>query len=329
MPDMQGTIIRGHLQNVSLKYHDAELVADQVYPILDMPTSKSKLTIYNRGDQYRDEVPVRARGTEAAIIDHKLTTVDVDTKEYAVKHRITKQDLRDAGLENMLSPPVNLVQDALERNARKLDLRQEIAVAASVFGGTWVDGNAGGEDAAGLWAPPGATNTFLDDIDTATSALQKAGIALTNLRLLLDYATFQKLKRVDSIRDQLKYTSQQSLTEDTLAALLGISKVVVARAIKSSAKEKKDGTDFTGVNIWEKNATKGSAFLYHFPSAPGLKTIAAGYQPRNKMPSGQYRESITYPRPELGAWEYESGEDVGVKIVMADAGYLWNDTVLT
>lgn len=217
----------------------------------------------------------------------------------------------------------------MERNARKLSLRQEILVAASIFGGTWADANSGGEDAAGLWAPPGATNTFLDDMDTAMAALQKNGVSLTNLRLLLDYATFQKLKRVDAIRDQLKYTSNQSLTESTLAAMLGIQKVIVGKAIKSTAKEKRDGTDFTGVNIWEKNATKGSAFLYHYPTAPGLRTLAVGYQPRNKMPSGEFRESAFWRRPELKSWEYESGEDIGVKIVAATAGYLWNDTVLT
>ncbi|MEO7957880.1 MAG: hypothetical protein ABIW76_14430 [Fibrobacteria bacterium] len=329
MPDMQTTLVRGHLQNVSLMYHNAELVNQKVFPLLDMPTSKAKITIYNKGDQYRDEVPARARGTEAAIADWKLSTVDVDTVEYGVKHRITDQDLRDAGLEGVISPPVNLVQDALERNARKLELRREVAVAAAVFAGTWADANAGGEDAAGLWAPPGATNTFLDDMDLAMSTLQKNGVALTNLRLMVDYATMQKLKRVDAIRDQLKYTSNQSLSESSLAALLGIREVVVAKAIKSSAKEKRDGTDFTGVNIWEKNATKGSAFLYHFPDAPGLKTLSAGYQPRNKMPNGQYRESFFYRRPELKAWEYESGEDVGIKITAASAGYLWNDTILT
>jgi hypothetical protein len=329
MPDMQTTIIRGHLQNVSLKFHDAELIADEVYPILDLPSSKAKLTVYNKGDQYRDEAQARARGTEATIGDHKISTLDLDTQEYAYKHRITDQDLRDAGLENGMSPPVNLIQDALERNARKLALRREIAVAASVFGGTWVDGNAGGEDAAGLWAPAGATNTFLADIDTAMGTLQKNGVARNSLRLMVDFLTFQYLKRVDAIRDQLKYTSNQSLTEDTLATMLGIKKVIVGAAIKSTAKELKAGTDFTGANIWEKNATKGSAFLYHYPDAPGLKTLAAGYQPRNKMPNGEYRQSLSYRRPELGAWEYESGEDIGLKIVAASAGYLWNDTALT
>ena len=329
MPDMQSTVIRGHLQNVSVKFHDAELVNTEVFPILDMPSAKAKITVYNKGDQFRDEAAARARGTEAAIADHKLSTIDANTVQYAMKHRITDEDVRDAGLEAGMSPPVNLVQDALERNARKLDLRREVAVSSHIFGATWLDGNVGGEDAAGLWAPPGATNTFLGDIDTALNAMVKAGVPISQVRLLLDYGTMQLLKRVDAIRDQLKYTSSQSLSEDTLAQLLGIQKVVTARGIKSTAKELKAGTDFTGAHIWEKNATKGSAVLYVYPGAPGLKTLAAGYQPRSKMPNGEFRVSKSMRREELSAWEYETQEEVGVVTVSAAAGYLWNDTILT
>jgi hypothetical protein len=329
MPDMQSQVIRGHLQNISVKFHDAELVNAEVFPILDMPSAKAKITTYNRGDQFRDEALARARGTEAAIAEFKFSQADVNTVQYAMKHRITDEDLRDAGLEAGMSPPVNLVQDALERNARKLDLRREIAVASHIFAATWLDGNAGGEDAAGLWAPPGATNTFLADIDTALNAMVKAGVPIGQVRLLLDYGTMQLLKRVDAIRDQLKYTSNQSLSEDSLAQLLGIQKVVTAKGIKSTAKELKAGTDFTGAHIWEKNAGKGSAFLYVHPGTPGLKTMAAGYQPRSKLPNGEYRMSDANRRQELKAWEYETQEEVGIVTVSTAAGYLWNDTTTT
>ncbi len=329
MPDIQSKIITGHLQNVSIKATDAELIASEIYPRLEMPTDRAKITRYLRGAQFRNERKVRGRGTEAGILDYLTDEVSPTTKPYGHKHRITDEDLRDAGLDGMLTPPINMVQDALERNSRFLDLGQEMAVAASVFGGTWVDGNAGGEDAAGLWEPPGATNTFLTDIQTATSTLAKNGVGIGSLRLAMDYPTFQKLKRVEEIREQLKYTSSQSLTEDTLARLLGIQKVVVSRAIYSTAAQKKDGSDFTGAFIFEKNATKGSAFLYHYPGAPGLKTLAAGYQPVSKLPNGAYRMSKQYRREELSAWDIESQEEIGVQIVAPYAGYLWNDTILT
>lgn len=330
MPDIQSQIIRGHLQNVSVKFTDAELVNTEVFPMLPLPSPKAKILRYSRGDQFRDEAKARARGTEAAISDYKVDTVNADTVQYAFKHRITDEDIRDSGLPNGMSPPINMIQDCLERNARKLDLRREKAVAAAILTPVtpWADGNADGQVVAGGWLPTDATNTFLSDISTAKKSFVKNGVGVSRLRLLVDYATFEALKRVAEIRDQLKYTSNQSLSEDSLAKLLGIDKVIVAQGISSTAKEKKDGTDFTGAAIWEKVATKGSAFIYWFPAAPGLKTMAAGYQPQSKMPNGEYRLSESNRRAELHAWEYESQEEVGITVVAPQAGYLYKNTLL-
>ena len=329
MPDMQATIITGHLQNVSIQAVNADLINEKVFPLLDMPTDRAKIMVYNRGDQFRSGRKTRARGTEAPTRDYKVDFITPTTDQYAEKHKITDEDLRDAGLDSMLSPPINLQQEAIERNVRLLDLGREVAVASAIFAATWADGNAGGEDAAGLWAPPGATNTFLTDVYAGIKELVKNGVPVTGIHLAMDYNTFQLLKRVDEIRDQLKYTSNQSLTAPTLAALLGIDEVIVSRGITSSAKEKKDGTDFTSTMIWEKNAGKGSAFLYHCPGTPGLKTLCAGVQPRQKCVNGAYRFTKQYREEKLGAWFLETQEETGIKVVADYAGYLWNDTIVT
>jgi len=329
MPNMEATIVRGYLQGVSLGYRAPEFINREIFPWLDMPSSRAKILTYNRGDQSRLEAKARARGTEAATRTMKIDSIDVNTKQVAIKERITDEDIRDAGLPDNASPSMSLQQDAIEMNARSLDMYREVAVRDAIFAATWADGNLGGEDAAGLWAPTDATNTFLTDIETALGNLTASGVGTTNLRLMLDYATFMKLNRVAEIRDRFKYTSDKSLSEQSLATMLGIDRVLIAKSIRSTAREKKDGTDFTASNIWEKNAGKGSAFLYVYPSAPGLKTMAAGYQPRNKMPNGEYRLTKSYRREELSAWEYESQEDTGVVVTSPLAGYLWNDTIVT
>ncbi len=327
--DLTQFTVRGHLQNLSLKFTSPEFIGSQIAHLIEMPTRKAKLITYNRGDQFRNNAKARARGTEAAIIDLKIGEADVNTKPYAVKSRITDEDLADEGLPPELVPPVNLQQDALENCAFKLDLAREINLANTIFSGTWADGVSGGEDAAGLWAPNDATNTFMVDIQAALAAFVAGGVPLDHVRLALDFRTMARLKELDRLRDQIKYTSNQSVTEASLAMMLGIEKVVVGKAIYNSAKETAAGTDFTGRLIWEKNATKGSAFLYYYPPAPGRKTLAALYQPRHKAVNGSGRISKAYRRPELSAWEFETQEDVGVHIAAAPAGYLWIDTVLT
>lgn len=330
MPDIQSQVIRGHLQNVSVKFVDAELVNTEVLPILPMPSQRAKITIYNRGDQFRDEAKTRARGTEAAVADWKISTVNADTVQYAIKYRITDEDLRDAGLPEGMSPPVNMIQEALERNARKIDLRREVAVANAILtpATPWLDGNAAGIVTGGTWAYTAGTNSFLTDISAAKKAFVAAGVGTAKLRMVMDYGTMEQLKRVPELRDQMKYTSNQSISAETLAQMLGIQKIVVAQGIKSTAKEKKDGTDFTGVNIWEKNVGKGSCFMYWYPDAPGLRTMAAGYQPKSKMPNGEYRLSEALRRQELHAWEYETQEEAGITIVAPQAGYLFQNTVV-
>lgn len=321
--------IRGHLQDVSLKFTSPELINTQIAHILPMPTRQAKVLTYNRGDQFRDEAKPRERGTEAALADWKYTMADVNTAPVALKARVTDEDLQDEGLPAGTVPPVNMQQDALELVAWKLDLNREIKLAQTIFAQTWADGVAGGTDVAGAWAPTDNTNTFLSSMETALAAFVAGGVPLDHVRLMLDYKTLARLGRVAEINDRIKYTSSKSLTAESLAALLNIEKVVEAKAIVSTAKEKVDGTDFAGSMIWEKNAGKGSAFLYYYPPAPGRKTLATLYQPRHKQANGQERISKAYRTETIGSWEFESQENVGVHVAAKPAGYLWVDTLVT
>ena len=140
--DIQQLTIRGHLQNVSMKYSSAELINTQIAHLLPMPTRKAKVLTYNRGDQFRDEAKPRERGTEAARVDLKYSMADVNTYPMALKALITDEDLEDEGLPGGTVPPVNMQQDALELVAWKLDLSREIKLANKIFTTTWADGVA-------------------------------------------------------------------------------------------------------------------------------------------------------------------------------------------
>lgn len=327
--DISRFAIRGHLQDASIKYTSPELINTEIAHILPMPTRQAKVLTYNRGDQFRDEARPRARGTEAALADWKYVMADVNTAPIALKARVTDEDLQDEGLPAGTVPPVNLQQDAVELVSWKLDLNREIKLARTIFNGTWADGVAGGTDVQGAWAAVDNTNTFLAQMEAALAAFVAGGVPLDHVRLMLDYRTLARLGRVAEINDRIKYTSSKSLTAESLAAMLNIEKVVEAKSIVSTAKERVDGTDFTGAMIWEKNAGKGSAFLYYYPPAPGRKTLATLYQPRHKQANGQERKSKAYYTDKISAWEFETQEDVGVHIAAAPAGYLWVDTLVT
>jgi hypothetical protein len=176
MPDISTQLVRGHLQNVSVAYKNGAYINQEIFPVLDMPSPLAKITKYNLGDTFRNEAAVRGRGTAANVRDWKMEPVNVDTKQYAIANRITKEDLRDAGVEGMVSPPVNMQQEAVEGNADKIDLGREIRVAAYIKAATWADGNAGGADAAGNWAASASSNSFFSSIETAMNTLKGKGL---------------------------------------------------------------------------------------------------------------------------------------------------------
>ena len=148
-------------------------------------------------------------------------------------------------------------------------------------------------------------------------------------RLWIDHGTYNSLKEETTILDKIKYTERGVLTKALLAAILELDDVLIGEAVKSTANETKAGTEFTASNVWEKNAGKGSAFLFYRPAAPGLKTPSAGYQARVAYENGLPRRATTWREPAEHQDVYEVAEETDILITGADLGFLWVDTLLT
>jgi hypothetical protein len=329
MPDLyRHEIIRGAAQNASLAYRNPDYIAKMVYPIFPLQVQKSKIWIHNKGDAFRDESKLRAPGSESAVRHRKGAYVNVDSYQYGIKEWITQEDMELAGLALETTPPLDLQQDAVEANADQHDLRQEILVVANIIAQTWADGNSGGEDAAGLWSPPGSTNTFVVDIINGKMTLQINGYDISRLALAIDAKTWESTKHCDDVRDRIKYVSAKSITPAMVAEMLGLLAVHVGGAIQNTAAEAADGTDGTYVQIWGKNTNKGLGFLYPVPRAIGKKMQVPGIQPRVNI-NGAQRTSEIWLEKKRHTWEVESREDIGVSLTDTKAGYLWNDTYVT
>lgn len=325
-PNIKELIIAGPLANVSVAYRNRDYIADRVFPILDGADPKAKIAKYLKGAWFRDEAGIRAPGTEAVRGGYPMTTVSIATDEYAFAKEVTDEDRRFSKSQG--APPVKPDQDALEFAADKVDLKKERRVASLITGGTWVDGNSGGEDAEGLWSPAGSTNTFLADMVTGKKAVQ-AATGLDPNCLLLDYATFLALKECDAIHEKIKYSQRGVFGADLLAALLELDEVLVGKAVYSSAKETKAGTDFTAARIWEVNSGKGMGFLFYKPKGLGLKVVTAGLQVRIAYENGLARRTSTWREASRHQDVYEVAEETDIVQVCSDAGYLWKDTYAT
>jgi len=325
-PNIKEQIIAGPLANVSVAYRNKGYIADRVFPILDGADPKAKITKYQKGAWFRDEAGVRAPGTRARRGGYPLTTVSVATEEFSFAKEVTDEDRRFAKAQG--APTVQPEQDAIEFATDKVDLKKERRVAAAITGTTWVDGNAGGEDAEGLWSPSGSTNTFLTDITTGKKAI-KAATGLIPNALVIDYATYMALKECEAILDKIKYTQRGVLTRDLLAAILDLDEVLVGSAIYSDAEETAAGDDFNAVDIWTVNADKGMGFLFYRPRRVGLKVVTAGMQVRIAYENGLPRRTSTWREPAEHQDVYEVAEETDITVIASDAGYLWKDTYAT
>jgi len=324
-PDVKSEIIAGPLANVSVAYRNTDYIADRVFPILDGADPKAKITKYQKGAWFRDEAGIRAAGTRARRGGYPLTSVSVATDEYAFAKEVTDEDRRFAKSQG--APVLQPDEDAIEFATDKVDLKKEIRVAGLITAGTWADGNSGGVDAEGLWSPAGDTNTFLADIATGKKEIKECGV-IANC-LLIDYATYLSLKECDEILEKIKYTQKGVFGADLLAALLELDEVLVGTAIKSTAKEAADGTDFTAANIWEVNSGKGMGFLFYRPKKLGLKVPSAGLQVRIAYENGGPRRVSTWRENAEHQDVYEVAEETDIVQVAADCGYLWKDTYAT
>jgi len=211
-------LVAGPLQNVSIAYRNLDYIADRVFPILDGSDPKAKIYIYNKGAWFRDEAGIRAAGTRAVRGRLSAEPKSIATDEYAFAAEVTDEDRRFAKSKN--APPLQPDTDAVEFCADKVDLKKERRVAEAVTGSTWVDGNAGGEDAEGKWAASSG-NTLIADITNGRKAI-RSSIGRDPNCLLLDYATFLAVKEISEIKDKIKYTSRDSVTPELLAKLLDL-----------------------------------------------------------------------------------------------------------
>ena len=319
----KSVVVAGPLQNVSLAYKNPAYIARRIFNLLPNCPAKARIGLYLKGAWFRDEAGVRGPGSEARRGGYPTSYYSIQPVEYAFAKEVTDEDRRWASQQGAF--PVKPDQDAIEFATDKIDLKIERVVSAMIFAGTWSGVN--GADAAGAWAA-GGNNTFIADVEAKKQYI----LSQTGLKpnvLMLTGNTLSALKQESSVLDKIKYTQMGVLTPALIAAMLDLDEVLVGDSIYSSAKETKAGTDFTGVNIWEKNAGKGAAFLFYRPGSPGLKTPAAGYIAQENLVANSPRRITTWREESRKQDVYEVAESLDVVQTGPDLGYLWYDTILT
>jgi hypothetical protein len=219
-------------------------------------------------------------------------------------------------------------------------LAKEIAVASvCMTAANWTTT----DDVAAAWVgtADGSGNTFIADI-LAQKEVIRGLIGRYPNRLIMDAKTFKNVKIEYTVLDRIKYSGTQGrpadVTTQTLAQLFELDWVGIGGAIKSSAEEVVAGTDFTSVDIWETNATKGAALLYYGEPTPAIESPSAGYcfnwkgseSPVDAEIAADIYRSVRYWwDKDTKSYIIEASENFDCEVVCADAGCLFTDTIVT
>ncbi len=327
-----GTIHRSAaLSAISIGYKNPLFIGDRVFQVVPVKKQADYFYTFRKGAFFRLDASYRGPGANARRGGYVVADTEYNCKERAFAHPIPIESINNA--DEALSPWETGVNFA---TLKVMLAKERLVSLLCCTAANWTTSN----DAEGGWAA-GAGNTFVADMLTAKETVRQLIGVYPNV-LVMDSKTFKELKQESSIIDRIKYTGTQGrpadVTTQTLAALFELEEVLIGGAIYSDAEETVAGTDFNAVDLWETNATKGSAFLFYRPPQPGREMPAAGYQfqwkggaghPDIVLPGDNYRDVRYWWESSPKQYVVEASECVDAKATCADAGYLFYDTILT
>ena len=304
------------LTNISVAYmqDQGSYIANAVFPTLPVEKQSDKYYTYTKGDWFRDEAAKRAPSTESAGSGYGVSTASYSTDVYAFHKDIDDQVRANA------DSPIDLDRDATMFVTQRMLLRQEIDWSSTYFTtGVWATDKVGVTDFP-VWSDY-STSDPIDNIEAGKSTMLTSTGFMPNI-LVIGYDAFRQLRHHPDVVDRVKYTSSSVPSEQILASLFGVDRVLVTRAIKNSGAE---GAADSFAQVHGKNAA-----LYYVAPQPGLLTPSAGYQFAWRGVSDGLGQNIgisRFRRPEIRADRVEAQMAWDFKVVSADLGYFFSACV--
>jgi hypothetical protein len=261
------------LTNISVAFlqNAANFVSDRVFPNVPVMKQSDRYYTYDRGYFNRDEMAIRAPGTESAGGHYSVdNTPTYYAPVYAFHHDI--DDQRRANEDSVLDSD----REATELVTLKALIKREKLWVTNFFtGGLWttdLDGVDSGPTAGEFLQWDDSDSTPLEDIRAEKGTI----LELTGFEpntLVVGYPVWQALVDHPDIVDRVKYgqtgPGPARVTVEAVAALLELDRLLVMKAIQNTALE-------GATNDHSFIGGKKALLCYAAPS-PGLMTPTAGY----------------------------------------------------
>jgi len=301
----QDVVVDPALSNVSIKYMNDTFIADQIFPIVKVSKQTGKYYVYDKSNLRIDKTD-RAAGSGANEVDFGLSLQTFACDDHALKGFVADeiQDQADAALNPLIDETEMLTEKMLLDRESKL--AAILADTAILTQNTTLSGTSQWSDYS--------NSDPIGDVRTARTTVHQNTFRKPNT-LILGKQVFDQLVEHPQIIERVKYSQLGIITEEILARLFQVEKVVVGEAGKNTANE---GQTDSMSYVWGKHAV--IAFV-----APQvrLKQLTLGY-------------TFTYAMRQVKRWRDEDREGTYVrigqdnyvqKVVAATAGYLIKNAV--
>lgn len=263
------------LSQISMGYPNEEFVGDVLFPTVRVRKQSDLYRVFGReGWVLEPGSDVRAPGTEA----NEIPGMEVSTSPYFAQEHALQIPVTDEERENVDSP-LAPDRDGTELVTSKLLLGRELAIKTKVTTlANFAAGNSTTLVGAAQWSDYGATSNPVLDSHTARDAIHAKLFVRPNV-VVIPYQVMSKLEDHPDFIERIKYSQVGVVTEELIARIMGLPKVVVPGVGYNSARM---GQTATIGYLWGKDVL----FAY-VPARPGMKIPAFGYEFAWVYPGGQ------------------------------------------
>lgn len=302
------------LSNLVLGYGRADMIGDQVIPVITVDKDTGKYYVWARNNINITGLNTRREDRAFA---HEIN-LDVTMEDYKMEQHALRDFLPD-GIRKNADSVLNIRQAYAQQVVDIMDLVREKAKRDLVFDannyGTankiTLSGNNRWNQIAHADSDP------QEDIQTAQLAVLKES-GVWPMTLLMGVELYHKLKRHAKVLASVQYVQRTGInyiTDSELCDFLGVSKLIVGKAVYNSATE---GATASNAFVWNQHAL----LYYEPPAGGGINVPAFGYEFR---PSHTGRTVSRYTENgRLGEW-VEVNEKRFMKLTFPKAGYLFVD----
>jgi hypothetical protein len=256
------------LTQISLDWpNGGNLVGDRLFPTVNVRKQSDKYYVFGREAWLPEIGDYRAPGTEANEIPGLKVSLDTYyAQEHALQIAVTDEEREN--VDNIFSPD----RDGTELVTSKILLGREIAMRDMVTNTA--------NYASGLSTTLSGTAQWSDFANSNPVSDVRVAFRAVNAKLFMDpnvavipYQVMTVLEDHPDIIERIKYSERAILTPEIIAAVLGLTTVIVPGAAVGTGNIGANGNAVTGTYLWGKDVL----FAY-VPARAGLRTPAFAYE---------------------------------------------------